>query len=98
MEDLTSAFSAAFGLIISLDRELVEIVALSLRVSLAAVLLAALVGLPLGAVLAVTRFPGRGACNVVLSALMGLPPVVAGLRKKRPSTDARDARGVRESD
>ena len=56
-----------------------EIVGLSLQVSLTAVLIAAGLGLPLGAVLAVSRFPGRGAAVVLLNALMGLPPVVVGL-------------------
>ncbi len=56
-----------------------EIVALSLQVSLAAVLLAAALGLPLGAAVAVGRFPGRHAVIVLLNALMGLPPVVVGL-------------------
>jgi tungstate transport system permease protein len=59
--------------------ELLEIVALSLRVSLSAVALAALLGLPLGAVVAVGRFPGRRTAIVLLNALMGLPPVVVGL-------------------
>jgi tungstate transport system permease protein len=59
--------------------ELWEIVALSLRVSLSAVALATLVGLPLGAAIAVGRFPGRSAVIVLLNALMGLPPVVVGL-------------------
>jgi tungstate transport system permease protein len=56
-----------------------EIVALSLEVSLAAVMLATVLGLPLGAAVAVGRFPGRGAVIVLLNALMGLPPVVVGL-------------------
>src|SRR5258706_2351123 len=56
-----------------------EIVALSLGVSLSAVALAALLGLPLGAAIAVGRFPGRRALVVLLNALMGLPPVVVGL-------------------
>ncbi|HEX2567139.1 MAG TPA: ABC transporter permease [Burkholderiales bacterium] len=59
--------------------ELWQIVALSLRVSLSAVGIASLLGLPLGAALAVARFPGRNAIIVVLNALMGLPPVVVGL-------------------
>jgi tungstate transport system permease protein len=59
--------------------ELLEIVALSLRVSLSAVVLAAALGLPLGAVVAVGRFPGRRVVIVLLNALMGLPPVVVGL-------------------
>jgi tungstate transport system permease protein len=58
---------------------LIEIVALSLAVSLSAVLIATLVGLPLGAAIAVGRFPGRHALIVLLNALMGLPPVVVGL-------------------
>jgi tungstate transport system permease protein len=62
-----------------MGRELVEIVALSLQVSLSAVALAALLGLPLGAVVAVGRFPGRRPMIVLLNALMGLPPVVVGL-------------------
>ena len=56
-----------------------DIVALSLEVSLAAVLLATAIGLPLGAAVAVARFPGRAALIVLLNALMGLPPVVVGL-------------------
>jgi tungstate transport system permease protein len=64
---------------VGLDRDLVAIVGLSLRVSLCAVGLAAVVGLPLGAAVAVWRFPGRTAVSVVLNALMGLPPVVVGL-------------------
>jgi tungstate transport system permease protein len=79
MSDLSSAFVKAFGLIASFDPQLVEIVALSLKVSLTAACLAALIGLPLGAALAVNRFPGRRALIVVLNALMGLPPVVVGL-------------------
>ncbi len=73
------AFAQAFGLIARLDPDLFEIVSLSLRVSLTAVGLACLVGLPLGALLGITRFPGRRAVVVVVNALMGLPPVVVGL-------------------
>src|SRR3954467_5599392 len=62
-----------------LDAELWRIVALSLEVSLSAVILATALGLPLGALLAVKRFPGRRGVIVVLNALMGLPPVVVGL-------------------
>ncbi|WP_237213269.1 ABC transporter permease [Falsiroseomonas oryziterrae] len=79
MNDLGSAFSMAIGLIATADPAVAQIVLLSLRVSLTAVAVAALVGLPLGALLAVARFPGRGGVIVVLNALMGLPPVVAGL-------------------
>ncbi|WP_240791180.1 ABC transporter permease [Roseomonas sp. AR75] len=69
----------AAGLIATGDQALLQIVGLSLRVSLTAVAAAAAVGLPLGALLAVTRFPGRQGIVVALNALMGLPPVVAGL-------------------
>ena len=79
MQDLASAFTTAFGLILSLDPAVLAIVALSLRVSLSALLLAALIGLPMGALLAVARFPGRGSVIALTNALMGLPPVVAGL-------------------
>jgi tungstate transport system permease protein len=65
--------------VFQLDAELWRIVVLSLEVSLSAVLLATLIGLPLGALVAVKRFPGRQAVIVVLNSLMGLPPVVVGL-------------------
>jgi tungstate transport system permease protein len=74
-----AAIVEALQRVLGLDRELWRIVALSLEVSLSAVLLATLAGLPLGAVLAVKRFPGRRGVIVVLNALMGLPPVVVGL-------------------
>ena len=61
------------------DPALYAIVALSLYVSLSAVVLAALVALPLGALLALTRFPGRTFVVVIINAFMGLPPVVVGL-------------------
>jgi tungstate transport system permease protein len=70
---------SAWQLVLAGDPALFAIVRLSLIVSLSAVLLAALIGLPFGAWLALTRFRGRGACIVVLNALMGLPPVVVGL-------------------
>ncbi|MFB9867471.1 ABC transporter permease [Vreelandella sulfidaeris] len=74
-----NAFSTALALIISMDDALLSIVLLSLQVSLMAVLIASLLALPLGAALALWRFPGRNAMIVALNALMGLPPVVAGL-------------------
>jgi tungstate transport system permease protein len=77
--DVSAAFSAAFGLILGLDPQFLQIVGLSLRVTLTAVLLAALIGMPLGALLAVNRFPGRGGVIVLVNGMMGLPPVVAGL-------------------
>ena len=79
MQDLGAAFGEAFRLLIALDPQLSEIVVLSLKISLSAVVVASLFALPLGAVLAVIRFRGRGAVIVVLNALMGLPPVVVGL-------------------
>ncbi len=79
MTDFGDAFTTAFGLITSLDPDLMEIVLLSLRVSLTAVGLAVLVGLPLGAAVALFRFPGRLVVAALLNAFMGLPPVVIGL-------------------
>ncbi len=70
---------SALQLVLTGDPVLYAIVRLSLLVSLSAVLCAALIGVPLGALLALTRFPGREGVIVVLNALMGLPPVVAGL-------------------
>ena len=79
MQDLGAAMATALHLVLTGDPAVAAIVGLSLRVSLSAVAVAALVGLPLGALLAVARFPGRRALIVGLNALMGLPPVVAGL-------------------
>ena len=79
MTDLGAAFAAAFSLIVGFDRDLAEIVGLSLRVSLSAVALATIIGAPLGAAVALFRFPGRTGIVVLLNALMGLPPVVVGL-------------------
>jgi len=69
----------ALGLILTWDRDLSEIVLLSLRVTLTAVAISCLIGLPLGAVVGAFRFRGRGTVTVLLNALMGLPPVVVGL-------------------
>ena len=71
--------ASAIDLILSGDRTLFGIVRLSLMVTLSATVLAALVGMPMGAVVALTRFPGRDAVIVLLNGLMGLPPVVVGL-------------------
>jgi len=79
MQGFGDAFAAAFGLILRLDADLLEIVGLSLRVTLSATLCACLIGFPLGALLAVGRFPLRGALSVLVNAMMGLPPVVVGL-------------------
>ena len=77
--DVSLAFSRALSLIVGLDPQFLQVVELSLRVSLSAVILAAVIGLPMGALLAIGRFPGRSIIVVVINALMGLPPVVAGL-------------------
>lgn len=77
--EFSAAFRTALALILELDPTLLEIVRLSLSVSLSAVAIAALIGLPLGAAVALGRFPGRGAVIVLLNASMGLPPVVVGL-------------------
>lgn len=70
---------SAWQLILNGDVALFAIVRLSLAVSLSAVALAALIGMPLGALVALTRFPGRSVLVVLLNAMMGLPPVVVGL-------------------
>ncbi|MEH6632951.1 MAG: ABC transporter permease [Halopseudomonas aestusnigri] len=79
MDDLWQAFFKAISLVVTLDEQLLEIVWLSLRLSLTAVGIALVIGLPLGAVLALTRFPGRRILNVIINVFMGLPPVVVGL-------------------
>ena len=79
MHPTGSAFETAARLIAGLNGELLEIVGLSLKVSLTAVTLAALIGLPLGAALAVARFRGRRTVIVILNTLMALPSVVVGL-------------------
>ena len=79
MGDMGAALVRALELITAMDDDLVEIVLLSLQVSLSAVALAALIGLPVGAMVALLRFPGRGGVITLLNALMGLPPVVVGL-------------------
>jgi tungstate transport system permease protein len=70
---------AALHLVLTGDPALFAIVKLSLAVSLSAVLCAALIGIPAGALIALTRFPGRTGLIVALNAMMGLPPVVIGL-------------------
>ena len=79
MNDLTHSVAAGLALIGSLDAELFGIVWLSLRVSLSASLIALAIGAPLGAWLAISRFRGRQALIVLANAMLGLPPVVAGL-------------------
>jgi tungstate transport system permease protein len=79
MNDFTQSVAAALALIGRLDSELVAIVWLSLRVSLSASLIALAIGAPLGIWLAISRFSGRQVLIVLANALLGLPPVVAGL-------------------
>src|SRR5688572_23410661 len=79
MGDIGSAFAEAARLIVAADNTLYGIVLLSLEVSFTAVAVATAIGLPLGAALAIRRFPGRQVLLVTLNALMGFPPVVVGL-------------------
>jgi tungstate transport system permease protein len=79
MNDFLFAFVAALTLISHGDADLLEIVGLSLGVSITAVGLATLIGMPLGAATALYKFPGRKILAISLNALMGLPPVVVGL-------------------
>ncbi|MGI9436346.1 MAG: ABC transporter permease [Geminicoccaceae bacterium] len=79
MQDFGESFRLALSLVVSLDADLFEIIALSLRVSLSAMVVSSIIGLPIGALLAIRRFPGRSIVLLMINALMGLPPVVVGL-------------------
>ncbi|MCK1424133.1 ABC transporter permease [Bradyrhizobium sp. 182] len=79
MNDFAQSIAAAFTLIGEIDAELLGIVALSVRVSLTASIVALLIGAPFGALLAITRFRGRQVIIILTNALLGLPPVVVGL-------------------
>src|SRR5882757_171605 len=79
MNDFTHSIAAALALIGSLDSELIGIVWLSLRVSLSASVIALAIGAPIGVWLAISRFRGRQVLIILANALLGLPPVVAGL-------------------
>ncbi len=79
MQDFGEAIHLSLQLVVSGDPNLLEIILLSLQVSLIAMAISCLIGFPLGALLAISRFPGRGGVLVVVNALMGLPPVVVGL-------------------
>lgn len=79
MNDFTNSLTIAARLVFSADKELLEIVMISLKVSLSSVFIAGLVAMPLGALVAIRQFRGRGAVIVLLNTLMGLPPVVLGL-------------------
>ena len=75
----SESFAAAFGMLASSDRDLMEILALSINVSLASLVLSCVIGLPIGAFLAMRHFPMRDFLVGVFNAMMGLPPVVVGL-------------------
>ena len=79
MDGFWSVLGNSMLLVLTGDADLLEIIGLSLRVTLSAVAIACLIGFPLGALAGAFQFPGRGALSVVLNALMGLPPVVVGL-------------------
>jgi len=79
MSTVTDALQQAMAMVSAGDPKLVGIVLLSLRISLSAVVIGGAIGLPLGAAIAVTPFPGRRAVIVVLNGFMGLPSVVVGL-------------------
>ena len=79
MESFLGILAEAVSLILAWDADLIEIIGLSLRVTMSAVVFACLIGLPLGAAVGAFSFPGRTAAAVILNALMGLPPVVVGL-------------------
>jgi tungstate transport system permease protein len=79
VQDIASLLLDAVRLLAGFDGALIEIIVLSLQVSLGAVAISGAIGLPLGAALAISRLPGRGALVVLVNALMGLPPVVVGL-------------------
>lgn len=79
MQDFAGAFGLAFGLIASGDADLFEIVGLSMRVSLTALFLSCFTGFPIGALLVVRKFFGRGIVIALVNSMMGFPPVVIGL-------------------
>ena len=78
MQSIIEGFAAAFRLIITLNPELLRIILLSLQVSGTALILATVLGLPVGAFLALGRVPLRGLVISLLNTGMGLPPVAAG--------------------
>jgi tungstate transport system permease protein len=79
MDSFRDGFVSAFHLIFSLDRELLDIIFLSMKVSSVGLVISCIVGLPVGAVVALKKFRGRGFVISILNTLMGLPPVVLGL-------------------
>ncbi|MHB1373676.1 MAG: ABC transporter permease [Thauera sp.] len=79
MSAFAATFSEALALLTTFDHAVAEIVSLSLQVSGGAVILGTLIGLPLGACIAVGRFPGKSTLSVLISGMMGLPSVVVGV-------------------
>ena len=79
MIEFVEAFRLAFNLIITLDANILEIVLLSLKVSLVALIVACLIGFSLGSILASSKFYGRGIVLIIINSFMALPPVVVGL-------------------
>jgi len=79
MDSILEGFRRAFLLIVHLDPELLKIIFLSIEVSATALLIATTLGLPVGAVIGLRKFPGRGLLISLLNSFMGLPPVVVGL-------------------
>ena len=79
MSVYTESIATAFNLLVSADADLMEILALSMKVSMFALALSCVIGLPVGALLATRHFPARGIIIAVFNALMGMPPVVVGL-------------------
>ena len=79
MNTIAESFAVALAMVTHFDPRVTAIVALSLVVSLSSTLCSAVIGLPIGAAVAIGRFPGRNAVVVALNAAMGLPPVVVGL-------------------
>jgi tungstate transport system permease protein len=79
MDTISQSFALALRMVAHLDPHFTGIVGLSIAVSLTSTLCSAVIGLPLGAVIAIGQFPGRGPAIVALNAAMGLPPVVVGL-------------------
>jgi tungstate transport system permease protein len=79
MDSILEGFKRALFLIFNLDRELLNIILLSLKVSGTALIISTIIGLPIGALAGLKKFPGRGFIMTILNTFMGLPPVVVGL-------------------
>jgi tungstate transport system permease protein len=79
MDSIIEGFLKAFSLIYNLNRELLGIIFLSLKVSGTALIISAIIGVPAGTVLGLKKFPGRGFIISLMNTFMGLPPVVVGL-------------------